>query len=48
MRGFKPSPQDPYRQATEQGVDNSLVVCDDSGHAKFPFPFVVLSWGELG
>jgi len=26
---------------------NSLVVCDESGHTKFPFPFVVLSWGEL-
>jgi len=26
---------------------NSLVVCDKSGHTKFPFLFVVLSWGEL-
>jgi len=28
-------------------VKNSLVVCDESGHTKFPFSFVVLSWGEL-
>ena len=27
---------------------NSLVVCDESGHTKFPFSFVVLSWDELG
>jgi len=27
---------------------SSLVVCDESGHTKFPFSFVVLSWGELG
>jgi hypothetical protein len=26
---------------------HSLVVCDESGHTKFPFSFVVLSWGEL-
>ena len=26
---------------------NSLVICDESGHAKFPFSFAVLSWGEL-
>jgi len=28
--------------------DNSLVTYDESGHGKFPFSFVVLSWGELG
>ena len=26
---------------------NSLVVCDESGLTKFPFSFVILSWGEL-
>jgi hypothetical protein len=26
----------------------SLVVCDESGHTKFPFSFVLLSWGGLG
>ncbi|KAK4448007.1 hypothetical protein QBC34DRAFT_381839 [Podospora aff. communis PSN243] len=26
----------------------SLVVCDESGHTKFPFSFVILSWDELG
>jgi len=25
-----------------------LVVCDESGHTKFPFSFAILSWGELG
>ena len=25
----------------------SLVVCDESGHTKFPFSFAILSWGEL-
>ena len=28
-------------------IENSLVVCDESGHTKFPFSFAVLSWGEL-
>ena len=28
--------------------ENSLVVCDESGHMIFPFSLVVLSWGELG
>ena len=28
--------------------DNSLVVQDESRLTKFPFSFVVLSWGELG
>ena len=32
---------------TPLGLRNSLVVCDKSGHAKFPFSFVILSWGEL-
>ena len=27
---------------------NSLVVCDESGHTKFPFSFAILSWGKLG
>jgi len=27
---------------------NSLVLCDESGHTKFPFSFAILSWGELG
>jgi len=31
----------------KRGRGNSLVVCDESGHTKFPFSFVVLSWGEL-
>ena len=26
---------------------NSLVVCDESGHMKFPVSLIVLSWGEL-
>lgn len=26
---------------------NSLVSCDKSGHTKFPFSSVILSWGEL-
>jgi len=26
---------------------NSLVIYDESRHTKFPFPFVVPSWGEL-
>jgi len=30
------------------GAGNSLVVCDESGHTKFPFSFVVLSWVSLG
>ena len=25
----------------------SLVVCDESGHTKFPFSLASLSWGEL-
>ena len=28
-------------------IQYSLVVCDESGHTKFPFSFVILSWGEL-
>jgi hypothetical protein len=37
-----------YRTSGERaGTQNSLVVCDESGHTKFPFSFVVLSWGEL-
>jgi len=28
-------------------VGNSLVTCDESGHTKFPFSFVILSYGEL-
>ncbi|KAK5654266.1 hypothetical protein OQA88_7442 [Cercophora sp. LCS_1] len=27
--------------------DTSLVSCDESGHPKFPFSSVILSWGEL-
>jgi len=30
-----------------QNADNSLVVCDESGHTKLPLSSVVLSWGEL-
>jgi len=29
------------------GLGNSMVSCDESGHTKFPFSSVVLSWGEL-
>jgi len=29
------------------GTGNSLVVWDESGHTKFPFSSVILSWGKL-
>ena len=29
-------------------LTSSLVVCDECGHTKFPFSFVILSWGERG
>jgi ankyrin repeat protein len=31
----------------ETREEHSLVVCDESGHTKFPFSFAILSWGEL-
>ena len=31
----------------KSAANYSPVVCDESGHTKFPFSFVVLSWGEL-
>jgi hypothetical protein len=32
----------------ERRVRNSLLACDESGHSKLPFSFVILSSGELG
>jgi hypothetical protein len=37
---------DAFHELCEQNY--SLVVCDESGHTKFPFSSVILSWGELG